>query len=134
VGWLLFLQEQIKIIIIFLSSFSLSPLSMRRARHSQHVARPLVLPARVRPLARRAASPRRTFSATADPINTYWRDQGLDTQYHTFAAILQSNYVSPHQFILDTNIDYFGHPDAGHALMSAAANYPEEPPSDDDSA
>ena len=43
---------------------------------------------------------------------------------HTFAAILQNNYVSPHQVILD----------AGPALMQAAAKYPEEPPSDDDSA
>ncbi len=82
----------------------------------------------------RAGSPRRTFSATATPINTYWRDQGLDHQYHTFAAILQSNYVSPHQVILDADIDHFGHPDAGPALKQAAAKYPEEPPSDDDSA
>jgi hypothetical protein len=42
--------------------------------------------------------------------------------------------VSPHQVILDADIDHFGHPDAGHALMSAVANYPEEPPSADDSA
>ena len=81
----------------------------------------------------RAGSPRRTFSATAAPIITYWRDQGLDPQYHTFAAILQSNYV-PHQVILDADIDHFGHPDAGHALMRAAANYPEESPSNNDSA
>jgi hypothetical protein len=42
--------------------------------------------------------------------------------------------VSPHQVILDADIDHFGHLDAGRALMSATANYPEEPPSDDDSA
>jgi hypothetical protein len=42
--------------------------------------------------------------------------------------------VNPHQVILDAGIDHFGHPDAGRALMSAAANYPEEPPSDADSA
>jgi hypothetical protein len=42
--------------------------------------------------------------------------------------------VSPHQVILDADIDDFSHPDAGHALMRAAANYPEEPPSADDSA
>jgi hypothetical protein len=76
----------------------------------------------------------RTFSATATPINTYWHDQGLAHQYHTFAAILQSNYVSPHQVLLDADIDCFSHRDAGPALMSAAANYPEEPPSADDSA
>jgi hypothetical protein len=40
--------------------------------------------------------------------------------------------VSPHQVILDADINHFGHPDAGRALMSAAANYPEEPPTDDD--
>jgi hypothetical protein len=74
----------------------------------------------------RAGSPRRTFSGTATPINTYWRDQGLAHQYHTFAAILQSNYVSPHQVILDADIDGFSHPDSGPALMQAAAKYPEE--------
>jgi hypothetical protein len=40
--------------------------------------------------------------------------------------------VSPHQIILDTDIDHFGQPDAGHALTSAAANYPDEPSTDDD--
>jgi hypothetical protein len=30
--------------------------------------------------------PRCTFSATAAPINTYCRHQGLDTQYHTSAT------------------------------------------------
>jgi hypothetical protein len=88
--------------------------------------------------ASRAGSPRRTSSATDDPINTYWRDQGHAHQYHTFAAILQSNYVSPHQVLLDADIDCFSHPDAGPALMHASVKYPEcppeEPPSDDDSA
>jgi hypothetical protein len=42
--------------------------------------------------------------------------------------------VSPHQVILDADIDCFSHPDAGRALMQAAAKFPEEPPSDDDSA
>jgi hypothetical protein len=42
--------------------------------------------------------------------------------------------VSPHQVILDADIDHFGHPDVGHALMSVSANYPEEPPSAHDSA
>ena len=58
----------------------------------------------------------------------------VGTTAPTFAAILQSNYVIPHQVILDTDIDHFGHPDAGHALMIAAANYPAKPPSDGDSA
>ena len=82
----------------------------------------------------RAGTPRRTFSATATPVNTYWRDQGLDHIYHTFAAILQENYVSPHQVLLDADIDHFGHPEAGPALMRAAAKFPEEPPSDEDNA
>ena len=42
--------------------------------------------------------------------------------------------MSPHQVILDANIDSFCHPDSGNALIRAAANYPEDPPSDDDSA
>jgi hypothetical protein len=82
----------------------------------------------------RAGTPRRTFSATAAPVNTYWREQGLDHIYHTFAAILQENYVSPHQVLLDADIDHFGHPEAGPALMRAAAKFPEEPPSDEDNA
>jgi hypothetical protein len=78
-----------------------------------------------------AGSPRRTFSATAAPVSAYWRDLGLDEHYHTFAAILQSNRVSPHQVLPDADIDSFGHPDAGHALARAAADYPDEIPSDD---
>jgi hypothetical protein len=57
-----------------------------------------------------------------------------DSQYHTFDDILQSNYVSPHQVILDADIDHFGHPGAGPALMHAAVKFPAEPPSDNDSA
>ena len=39
-----------------------------------------------------------------------------------------------HQVILDADIDHFGHPDAGPALMHAAVKFPAEPPSDNDSA
>jgi hypothetical protein len=42
--------------------------------------------------------------------------------------------VSPHQVLLDADIDHFGHPEAGPALMRAAAKFPEEPPSDEDNA
>jgi hypothetical protein len=74
------------------------------------------------------------LSATAAaPINTCWSNKGLDPQYHTFAAIFQSNYVSPYQVILDDDIDNLSHPDAGHALMRHAAKYPKEPTSDNDS-
>jgi hypothetical protein len=64
-------------------------------------------------------------------VNSYWRDQGTH-HYHTFAAILQDNYVSPHQVLLDADIDHFSHPKAGPALMIAAAKFPEETPSDAD--
>jgi len=48
-----------------------------------HVARHLVIRARFPPsVAFVKPRPRRTFSATAAPVNTYWRDQGLDPQYH----------------------------------------------------
>jgi hypothetical protein len=72
--------------------------------------------------------------STAAPINTYWHNQGLDTHYHTFADILQSNSVITHQVLLDTDIDNFCHPDSGHTLPCDAVNYPEEVPSDNDSA
>jgi hypothetical protein len=52
-------------------------------------------------------NPRRTFSAKAAPVSAYRRDLGLDEPYHTFASILQSNRVSPHQVLLDDNIDSF---------------------------
>jgi hypothetical protein len=65
---------------------------------------------------------------TITPVSAYWRDLGLDEPYHTFAAILQSNRVSPHQVLLDADIDSFRHPDAGHALARAAANYPTRTP------
>jgi hypothetical protein len=58
---------------------------------------------------RHAGSPRRTFSATAAPVNTFWRDIGLDSHYYTFAKTLQSNRVSPHQVLLDADIDSFCH-------------------------
>ena len=73
-----------------------------------------------------------TFSATDTPVNSYWRDQGLTHHYHTFAVMLQSNYVSPHQVLLDTDIDHFSHHEAGPALMVAADKFPEDPPSDAD--
>jgi hypothetical protein len=38
------------------------------------------------------------------------------------------------QVLLDTDVDSFCHPDAGPALARAAANFPEDVPSDDDSA
>ena len=60
-------------------------------------------------------------------INTYCQHQGLDPQYHTFADVLQSNHVSPHQVILASDINGFCHLDAGHTLRCATAKYPKEP-------
>jgi hypothetical protein len=85
----------------------------------------------------RASSPRRALSAAAaqdahGPINSYWRSQGLAHRYHTYAATLQEHYISPHQVLLDADIDQFSHPDAGPALMSAAGQFLPEPSSDAD--
>jgi hypothetical protein len=66
------------------------------------------------------------------PINSYWRSQGLAHRYHTYAATLQEHYISPHQVLLDSDIDHFSHPDAGPALMSAAGQFLPEPSSDAD--
>jgi hypothetical protein len=58
----------------------------------------------------RANSPRRTLSAAAaqaahGPINRYWQSQGLAHRYHTYDATLQEHYISPHQVLLDVDID-----------------------------
>jgi len=45
---------------------------------------------------------------------------------------LQEHYISPHQVLLDSDIDHFSHPDAGPALMSAAGQFLPEPSSDAD--
>jgi ribosomal protein L16/L10AE len=56
---------------------------------------------------------------------------GLDEDYHVFAAILESNGVSPHQVLRDAKIDCFQHDDAGSALSRAAAKFPEDASTDD---
>jgi hypothetical protein len=70
----------------------------------------------------------------AAPINTYWRGSRPRPAIPHFGCHPSEQLREPHQVILDADIDHFGHPDAGHALMSAAANYPEDPPSADVSA
>ena len=45
---------------------------------------------------------------------------GLDDYYHTFAAVLETNCVSPHQVLLEAGIDDFAHHNNGHALTAAA--------------
>jgi hypothetical protein len=84
-----------------------------------------------------ASSPRRALSAQAahGPINLYWESQGLAHRYHTYAATLKKHFISPHQVLLDADIDDFRHPEAGPAIMSAACQFLPEPSSDaDDSA
>ena len=54
--------------------------------------------------------PRRALSAAAaqdayGPINSYWQSQGLAHRYHTYDATLQEHYISPHQVLLDVDID-----------------------------
>jgi hypothetical protein len=85
----------------------------------------------------RANSPRRALSAAAaqaahGPINSYWQSQGLAHRYHTYAATLQEHYISPHQVLLDADIDQFSHPEAGPAIMAAAGQFLPEPSSDAD--
>jgi len=85
----------------------------------------------------RAGSPRRALSAAAaqdayGPINSYWQSQGLAHRYHTYAATLQEHYISPHQVLLDADIDQFSHPEAGPAIMAAAGQFLPEPSSDAD--
>jgi hypothetical protein len=73
----------------------------------------------------RASSPRahRTFRTVDD--HEYWDNLGLDEEYHVFAAIFENNGVSPHQVLLDANIESsFLHDDAGSALSRAAAKFP----------
>jgi hypothetical protein len=82
----------------------------------------------------RASSPRRALSATAahGPVNSYWQSQGLAHSYHTYAETLQEHYISPHQVLLDADIDQFSHPEAGAAIMAAAGQFLPEPSSDAD--
>jgi hypothetical protein len=70
--------------------------------------------------------------AAHGPINSYWQSQGLVHRYHTYAATLQEHYISPHQVLLDSDIDHFSHPEAGPAIMSAAGQFLPEPSSDAD--
>ncbi len=70
----------------------------------------------------------RTFRTVHD--HEYWDNMGLDEEYHVFAAILESNGVSPHQVFLDVRIDCFQHDDAGSALSRAAAKFPEDASTD----
>jgi hypothetical protein len=73
----------------------------------------------------RHGSPRpstRAFRTVHD--HEYWNDLGLDHVYHTYAAMLEVNGISPHQVLLERKIDSFSHKDAGDAIASVAARFP----------
>ena len=60
------------------------------------------------------------LSAQLMTTSKYWNKMGLDDYYHTFAAVLETNCVSPHQVLLEAGIDDFAHHNNGHALTAAA--------------
>ena len=73
----------------------------------------------------RHGSPRsgpRAFRTVHD--HEYWNKLGLDETYHTYAAVLECNGISPHQVILEEKISDFSHPKAGDAIAAVAAKFP----------
>jgi hypothetical protein len=74
---------------------------------------------------RRHGSPRsghRAFRVVHD--HEYWNKLGLDEIYHTYAAVLEVNGISPHQVLLERKIDDFSHQNAGDAIAAVAARFP----------
>jgi hypothetical protein len=45
--------------------------------------------------------------------------------YHTYAALLEVNDISPHQVLFERKIDDFSHKDAGDAIAAVAARFPD---------
>jgi hypothetical protein len=78
----------------------------------------------------RAGSPRPTRAFRTVHDGKYWANLGLDDIYHTYAAVLEVNGISPHQVLLETHIDNFAHQDAGDAIAAVAAKFPESDASD----
>ena len=62
------------------------------------------------------------FRAVHD--HEYWNQLGLDEVYHTYAAVLEVNGISPHQVLLERKIDDFSHKNAGDAIAAVAARFP----------
>jgi len=58
------------------------------------------------------------FRAVHD--HEYWNKLGLDEVYHTFAAVLEVNGISPHQVLLERKIYDFSHKHAGDAITAVA--------------
>ena len=61
---------------------------------------------------------------TALHDHEYWNQLGLDEVYHTYAAVLEVNGISPHQVLLERKIDDFSHKNAGDAIPAVAARFP----------
>jgi len=61
---------------------------------------------------------------TALHDHEYWNQLGLDEVYHTYAAVLEVNCISPHQVLLERKIDDFSHKDAGDAIAAVASKFP----------
>jgi len=55
----------------------------------------------------------------------YWNKFGLDEVYHTYAALLEVNGISPHQVLLERKTDDFSHKDASDAITAVAARFPD---------
>jgi hypothetical protein len=73
----------------------------------------------------RHGSPRsghRAFRVVHD--HEYWNQLGLDEVYHTYAAVLEVNCISPHQVLLERKINDFSHKNAGDAIAAVAARFP----------
>ena len=82
----------------------------------------------------RHGSPRsgpRAFRTVHD--HEYWNKLGLDEIYHTYAAVLECNGISPHQVILESKIGDFSHPKAGDAIAAVAVKFPLSVDASDDS-
>ena len=59
----------------------------------------------------------------------YWNKFGLDEVYHTYAALLEVNCISPHQVLLERKIDDFSHKEAGDAIAAPVMILPDLTPS-----
>ena len=64
----------------------------------------------------------RAFRVVHD--HEYWNQLGLDEVYHTYAAVLEVNGISPTQVLLERKIDDFSHKHAGDAIDAVAVRFP----------
>jgi hypothetical protein len=57
-----------------------------------------------------------------------WRANGIDPEYHVFAAVLQSNRVSPHQVPLDDDVGASATPTPGPPSLELLPTSPRTSP------